>query len=125
MKPIQLEIQAFGAFANRQVVDFRKFEGHRLFLIHGPTGAGKTTLFDAMTYALYGETTGSRSGEGMRSDHADKSTDTEVSFIFQKARARLKSREASVSALGKKKVLAKSKSLPKSPGMKANKAMPR
>ena len=83
MKPISLEIEAFGAFAKKQSVDFKRFEQNRLFLIHGPTGAGKTTLFDAICYALYGETTGNRKGENMRSDHVEGDTPSMVSFIFQ------------------------------------------
>ncbi len=83
MKPIRLDIAAFGAFAQKQTLNFRAFEQNRLFLIHGPTGSGKTTLFDAMCFALYGETTGERKGIDMRSDHVDEKTPTEVLFIFQ------------------------------------------
>ena len=83
MKPIRLDIEAFGAFAGKQVIDFKAFEQSRLFLIHGPTGSGKTTIFDAMTYALYGVTTGDRDGKSMRSDHVEKEVDTTVSFIFE------------------------------------------
>lgn len=83
MKPIRLEIEAFGAFATKQVIDFEIFEQSRLFLIHGPTGSGKTTLFDAMTYALYGETTSAREGKSMRSDYAEKDVKTHVHFIFK------------------------------------------
>ncbi len=83
MKPIRLEVTAFGAFADKQIIDFEIFDKSRLFLIHGPTGSGKTTLFDAMTYALYGETTGAREGKSMRSDHVEKDTKTEVLFIFK------------------------------------------
>ncbi len=83
MKPVSLEIEAFGAFLKKQVISFDIFEASRLFLIHGPTGSGKTTLFDAMCYALYGETTGNRKGPSMRSDHASDEVVTSVSFIFQ------------------------------------------
>ncbi len=79
MKPIFLSIQAFGAFHTKQEIDFQKFDS--LFLIHGPTGAGKTTIFDAMSYALYGETTGGR--KNMRSDYAEDKTETEVEFVFK------------------------------------------
>ncbi len=84
MKPILLEIEAFGPFATKQSIDFNKFDQSKLFLIHGPTGAGKTTLFDAMTYALYGETTGLRDGKSMRSALVDKTKNTRVNFIFEK-----------------------------------------
>ena len=48
MKPLYLEMNAFGPYARRQVIDFRRLEDHKLFLIYGPTGAGKTTVLDAM-----------------------------------------------------------------------------
>ena len=64
------------------VIDFEKLQGRHLFLICGPTGAGKTTILDAMCYALYGKTSGDRTGEKMRSDYADSSERTEVIFDF-------------------------------------------
>ena len=81
MKPLSLKLQAFGAFANPVELDFSRFDQHRLFLIHGQTGAGKTTLFDGMCYALYGETT-FRNPEKMRSQFAPNQTDTLVEFVF-------------------------------------------
>lgn len=84
MKPVLLELEAFGAFAELQKIKFDVFEQNRLFLIHGPTGSGKTTIFDAMCFALYGETTGNRKGSNMRSDHVGKDQPTRISFIFQK-----------------------------------------
>ncbi|MDX2305748.1 MAG: SMC family ATPase [Microscillaceae bacterium] len=83
MKPISLEIEAFGAFATKQLIQFDVFEENRLFLIHGPTGSGKTTIFDAMCYALYGQTTGNRQGKSMRSDHVDQNIATRLDFVFQ------------------------------------------
>lgn len=83
MKPILLEVEAFGAFADKQTLDFQLFDEARLFLIHGPTGAGKTTLFDAMCYALYGETTNDRKPDSMRSDHVGEEAVSRVNFIFR------------------------------------------
>jgi len=83
MKPVLLSMQAFGPFAQRETIDFAKLGEHPLFLINGPTGAGKTTLLDAISYALFGKTTGAeRQGEQMRCHHAAASTATEVDFIF-------------------------------------------
>ena len=55
MKPIKLEFQAFGPFKDKMVIDFNEFTDQGLFLITGPTGSGKTTIFDAIFYALYGQ----------------------------------------------------------------------
>lgn len=83
MRPLLLTLQAFGPYAEPQVLDFRALAGNALFLIHGPTGSGKTTLLDAICFALYGETSGKdRSGAQMRSDHADAQQTTEVTFDF-------------------------------------------
>jgi len=86
MKPIRITIEGFGAYADPQVLDFRDFEASRLFLIHGPTGAGKTTLFDAMCFALYGETTGARDAKKMRSDHIKQTHPCRINFVFQTGR---------------------------------------
>jgi len=83
MRPLYLDITAFGPYAGRQEIDFAELGNYRFFLIHGPTGSGKTTLLDAMCYALYGDTSGKiRSGENMRSDYATETEITEVSFDF-------------------------------------------
>lgn len=82
MKPLKLTMRAFGPYAGETVIDFEKLQGRHLFLIFGPTGAGKTTILDAMCYALYGKTSGDRTGEKMRSDYADSSERTEVIFDF-------------------------------------------
>lgn len=83
MRPIRLEITAFGPYAGTQVIDFRELADKRFFLIHGPTGAGKTSVLDAMTFALYGDTTGDdRTGREMRSAFADKDTLTRITFDF-------------------------------------------
>jgi len=78
-----ITMTAFGPYAARQEVDFAKLKGRNFFLIHGPTGAGKTTILDAMCYALYGATSGNqRTGETMRSDYAGPDLPTEVIFDF-------------------------------------------
>lgn len=83
MKPLSLAMQAFGAFADEQVVDFSALGDGAFFLIHGPTGSGKTTLLDAICFALYGQTSGGeRTGKLMRSDHAPPTRATRVTFDF-------------------------------------------
>lgn len=83
MKPLILELQAFGPFANRQVIDFRLLGSKTFFLIHGPTGSGKTTILDGMCFALFGDSSGGeRDGRQMRSHHAGLDTLTEVKFDF-------------------------------------------
>ena len=82
MKPVRLRMKAFGPYPGSEVVDFSEFQGH-LFLIFGPTGSGKTTIFDAICYALYNKTSGGlRSGEEMCSDHVEEGVQTEVEFDF-------------------------------------------
>ena len=70
MRVHRLEIEAFGPFADRVVVDVDALSAEGLFLIHGPTGSGKTSLLDAICFALYADVPGSRSKRGLRSDHA-------------------------------------------------------
>ncbi len=87
MRPLHLDINAFGPYAGHQAIDFSELKDYRFFLIHGPTGSGKTALLDAMCYALYGDTSGgtggkARSGENMRSDYATDTEVTEVTFDF-------------------------------------------
>ena len=69
MRVHRLEIEAFGPFADRVVVDVDALSAEGLFLIHGPTGSGKTSLLDAICFALYADVPGSRSKRGLRSDH--------------------------------------------------------
>lgn len=84
MKPVKLILSAFGPYASEETVDFRKLGDHGLYLITGDTGAGKTTIFDAITYALYGEASGSSRDTGMfRSKYAALGTPTYVEFTFQ------------------------------------------
>ncbi|BAV33964.1 chromosome segregation protein SMC [Sulfuricaulis limicola] len=83
MKPLRLVMQAFGPYADRQEIDFRQLGGRSLFLIHGQTGAGKTSILDAICFALYGESSGSfREPRTLRSDHAPPDVPTEVVFDF-------------------------------------------
>jgi exonuclease SbcC len=83
MKPLKLSLQAFGPFATREEVDFTRLPPGALFLIAGPTGAGKTSILDGITYALYGDTSGGeRSAREMRSHHADAALQTEVELAF-------------------------------------------
>lgn len=82
MKPIRLTMSAFGSYAGKEVVDFSKLQSG-LFLITGDTGAGKTTIFDAITYALYDKTSGGRrDGSMMRSQYAENDVETYVEFEF-------------------------------------------
>lgn len=84
MKPIKLIMSAFGPYAETMPpIDFTKFEGKGLFLIGGDTGAGKTTIFDGICYALYGVTSGSyRDTKNLRSEYAKKDTTSYVDFYF-------------------------------------------
>ena len=82
MKPLKLVMQAFGPYGGRQEVDFTKLGESGLFLITGDTGAGKTTIFDGMTYALYNKMAGDRDPKNIRSDFAEDSTETYVEFTF-------------------------------------------
>ena len=85
MKPVSLSMTAFGSYKDREVIDFEQLEGHHLFVISGPTGAGKTTIFDAICFALYGSASGSdRENPAMlRSHFADDDVHTAVEFIFE------------------------------------------
>lgn len=83
MRPIKLKISAFGPYAGITEFDFEKLGTGGLYLITGDTGAGKTTIFDAITYALYGDPSGNnREVSMLRSKYADDSTPTEVELIF-------------------------------------------
>ena len=82
MRPLKLVMTAFGPYANETVIDFQKLN-NGVYLITGDTGAGKTTIFDAIVFALYGEGSGSgRNSDMFHSDYVDKFTDTEVILEF-------------------------------------------
>lgn len=84
MRPIYLKISAFGPYAGVTEFDFEKLGTGGLYLITGDTGAGKTTIFDAITYALYGDPSGNnREVSMLRSKYADESTPTEVELRFR------------------------------------------
>ena len=82
MKPIKLIMSAFGSYGGIEEIDFQKVN-NGIFLITGDTGAGKTTVFDAITYALFDETSGGkRDGDMMRSQYAEETTPTFVEYTF-------------------------------------------
>ena len=84
MRPLRLEMTAFGPYPKEVILDFAVLANQSMFLITGPTGAGKTSILDAIVYALYGQTSGGlRDGSDMRSDYADATTPTSVVFEFQ------------------------------------------
>ncbi|WP_030529158.1 AAA family ATPase [Phycicoccus jejuensis] len=90
MRIHRLEVQAFGPFAGRVDVDLDAAASAGLFLVHGPTGAGKTSLLDAVCFALYADVPGSRSRRSLRSDHADAETPPEVVLEVTVAGRRLR-----------------------------------
>ncbi|MFJ4821118.1 AAA family ATPase [Streptomyces sp. NPDC088801] len=93
MRLHRLTVTAFGPFGGTQTVDFDDLSSAGLFLLHGPTGAGKTSVLDAVCYALYGSVPGARQGAGqgttLRSDHATPTTRTEVTLDLTVAGRRL------------------------------------
>ena len=83
MRPRRLTMHAFGPYAAEQVLDFGELPGDALFLVHGPTGSGKTSMLDAVCFALYGESSGEeRDGASLRSHHAAPDCETSVAFEF-------------------------------------------
>ncbi|QUG39957.1 SMC family ATPase [Psychrobacillus sp. INOP01] len=85
MKPIQLKMSAFGPYKFTETIDFTELNGNQLFVISGATGAGKTTIFDGICFALYGAGSGEdrRDTKMMRSDFATDDTHTSVELIFE------------------------------------------
>ncbi len=83
MRIHRLEISAFGPFAGTEHIDFDRLSAHGLFLLNGPTGAGKTSVLDAICFALYGSVPGARQdGKRLRSDHADAAAEPRVTCEF-------------------------------------------
>ncbi len=86
MRPLKISIEGFGTYCKAVEIDFTKFGNSGLYLITGDTGSGKTTIFDAITFALYGEPSGSfRQSSMLRSTYADENTPTyvELEFLFR------------------------------------------
>ena len=86
MRPLKLTVSAFGPYADIEVIDFQKIGLQGVYLISGDTGAGKTTIFDAVTFALYGEASGGkerRTGKSFRSDYALPAQETFVLLQFE------------------------------------------
>ena len=83
MRPLKLTLSAFGPYASKVEIDFEQF-GNNVFLIDGETGAGKTTIFDGICYALYGRASGEyRDNSTLRSDFASPSTLTYAELYFE------------------------------------------
>lgn len=84
MRPLKLTMQAFGPYARKEVIDFTVLGNRTMFVISGKTGSGKTTIFDGISYAIYGKASGEdRNGPELRSQFAEDSLLTEVSFEFK------------------------------------------
>ncbi|AOV07170.1 AAA family ATPase [Sporosarcina ureilytica] len=85
MKPVTLKMTAFGPYKETEVVDFQDLQEHLLFVISGATGSGKTTIFDGICFALYGEASGEDRTDirALRSDFAQNDTQTAVELIFE------------------------------------------
>jgi exonuclease SbcC len=84
MRPLLLTLRSFGPFTGEQTVDFTRYGDNAFLLIHGPTGAGKTTILDGICYALYGDASGEKRDEHyLRSQQAKGDTICEVEFTFQ------------------------------------------
>lgn len=85
MKPLTLTMTAFGPYKDKETIDFDHLDGHTLFVISGNTGAGKTTIFDGICFALYGTANGQdrENNTMLRSDFAEDETNTSVEFIFK------------------------------------------
>lgn len=83
MRPIRIEMSAFGPYAGKQTIEMDRLGTSGIYLITGDTGAGKTTIFDAIVFALYGTASSDRrSGDMLRSRYAEPDTPTEVKLVF-------------------------------------------
>ena len=83
MRPLKLTMQAFGPYAGAEEIDFTKLDNRTMFVISGKTGSGKTTIFDGISYAIYGKASGEdRNGQDLRSQFAKDDILTEVSLLF-------------------------------------------
>lgn len=83
MRPIELELEAFGPYAERTQISFEQFQENGLFLICGDTGSGKTTIFDAIAFALYDTASGeTRKMETLHSDYVEAKKCSEVRLLF-------------------------------------------
>lgn len=85
MRPLKLSLTAFGPYAGEVELDFSQFGDHGLYLIYGDTGSGKTMLFDALAYALFGRASGDRDPRTLRSDFAAPDVATQVTLEFEHA----------------------------------------
>lgn len=84
MKPIKLTLEAFGTFAEKTIIDFTMLSKNGVFLITGETGSGKTTIFDAICYAIYGQANGKdREPKNFRSQFAEPTQETYVNLVFE------------------------------------------
>jgi len=84
MRPIKLTMSAFGPYSTVESIDFAELQSRNLFLITGPTGSGKTTIFDAISYALYGKASGDlRTEDNLRSHFSEADLLTEVTLVFE------------------------------------------
>jgi exonuclease SbcC len=81
VKPLFLEVSGIGPFVGSQKINFEAFGDNALFLIHGPTGGGKTFLFDAICYALYADTPAGREGN-LKSDFLPDNIEPFIDFRF-------------------------------------------
>lgn len=84
MRPVKLVMSAFGPYRGKEIIHFDDLKDRKLFLVTGPTGAGKTTIFDAISFAMYGEASGDlRSAESLRSQFAESDCLTKVELTFE------------------------------------------
>lgn len=104
MRPNKLAITAFGPYAGTEVIDFGELGTRSFFLIHGPTGSGKTSILDAMCFALYGVTSGAeRDGKQMRSQYASPQQLTQVVFDFTIGQKNYRIERSPVQEIAKKR----------------------